>query len=261
MTKHLHVSLILLIMGACAACSSGSMPTVQPAANTAIERALLASIRLHSKSGRGYCAGTRFSPELVATAYHCAVAGVIPHELIALIEAMGGDINDVPFDELVGKKLLFSTYSDSLDKDPDDATTFKVGFIEAGDAVSDIAVFRTAKSEQPYATVSSAPLRVGQTVFEIGHPGGEIYAYTRGYVSTPCRKHPDKCMVQADITSWFGSSGGGLFNEAGELVGVCSALSLAELAGGDVVGHPGLTLFGPAEALEALLTTNTPADN
>ncbi len=263
MIKNLRNSLYLLLLAvvaACGSCAPGSPPNAQPTENVAIEKALRATVRLYASDGDPVCAGTRISPEIVVTAYHCIVAAVTPPEVLMMLEIFGADINDVELGSLVGKKVGFTTYEDTLVNEdsiakPKTTKTVKAreAFIEDGDPVSDIALLRTPRSDQTYVAISDARLSVGQNVFEIGHPGGEDFSYTRGYVSTPCRVRDGVCMVQADITSWFGSSGGGLFNEAGELIGVCSALALAERAGNDVVGHPGLSFFGNMKALRKLL--------
>ncbi len=103
---------------------------------------------------------------------------------------------------------------------------------------NDLAVIKIEAQELPVATFGNSDnLKVGQTVIAIGNPLGELGgSVTSGIVSALAReiKIDNKMMtlIQTDAPVNPGNSGGGLFNMAGELIGVVNAKS----SGSDVEG-------------------------
>ena len=87
-------------------------------------------------------------------------------------------------------------------------------------------LFVDALSEPPAAPVAemgaAEALTVGEEVFAIGAPEGWELSLSRGVVSQLRKIHGkhDAPLVQTDAAISPGSSGGGLFNENGELVGI-----------------------------------------
>lgn len=78
----------------------------------------------------------------------------------------------------------------------------------------------------PYKTESFVPLssqanlRIGQTLYAIGHPLGLQNTITRGIVSALNREINGMNYIQTDASINPGNSGGPLFNEQAELVGI-----------------------------------------
>lgn len=72
---------------------------------------------------------------------------------------------------------------------------------------------------QPVAVGSADSLRVGQKVFAIGSPQGLDLTLSDGLVSS-LRQGPDGTYIQTSAPISPGSSGGGLFNDEGVLVGI-----------------------------------------
>ena len=66
----------------------------------------------------------------------------------------------------------------------------------------------------------SNSLRVGETVYAVGHPSGLEHTFTKGIVSAVGRLIGGKRYVQTDATINPGNSGGPLFNGHGEVVGI-----------------------------------------
>lgn len=98
-----------------------------------------------------------------------------------------------------------------------------------GDADVDIAVLTIAATGLSYATMgSSASLKVGEEVVAIGNPLGELGGtVTNGIISALDRNiivddHP-MTLLQTNAAINPGNSGGGLFNMAGELIGIVNA--------------------------------------
>lgn len=69
----------------------------------------------------------------------------------------------------------------------------------------------------------SATVPVGEQVYAIGNPKGSIKSITTGIVSNK-RKVKGGLWLQTDATISFGSSGGGLFDDEGRLIGITTAL-------------------------------------
>lgn len=74
----------------------------------------------------------------------------------------------------------------------------------------------------------SYKLAVGDTIYVVGNPLGEENTLTAGIVSHLYRVHewdPDRRAryIQLDATAFGGSSGGAVYNEQGQLVGLLSA--------------------------------------
>jgi serine protease Do len=91
------------------------------------------------------------------------------------------------------------------------------------------------------AVVRDSPLRVGELVIAIGHPGGLVGAATLGIVHRTEREGEGRTprWVRADVRLAPGFSGGPLADTAGRLVGVNTMM------------QGGLALAIPAAAVEA----------
>jgi len=67
-------------------------------------------------------------------------------------------------------------------------------------------------------------LKVGETVYSVGTPSGLERSFGQGLISG-LRQWEGVRIVQNSAPSWFGSSGGGLFDERGNLVGITTAIA------------------------------------
>lgn len=67
-------------------------------------------------------------------------------------------------------------------------------------------------------------LRVGETVYSIGTPSGLERSFGQGLI-TGLRQWEGIRIVQTSAPTWYGSSGGGLFDERGNLVGITTAIA------------------------------------
>jgi S1-C subfamily serine protease len=76
---------------------------------------------------------------------------------------------------------------------------------------------------QPTADVASSEPRFGDDIWVIGCGGGECDALSKGIVSKlGVKDHYGLTANQFDVTTWYGNSGGGVFDRYGRLVGVVS---------------------------------------
>lgn len=119
------------------------------------------------------------------------------------------------------------------------ASSIKVTFMDGksydatlrgGDEENDIAVLKIDATElSPLVIGNSGDLVVGDTVYAIGNPLGELtYSMTGGMVSALDRNvtmSDGRRMnyIQTDTAINSGNSGGALFNQYGEVVGIVSA--------------------------------------
>lgn len=98
-----------------------------------------------------------------------------------------------------------------------------------GDESNDISVIRIEKSDCVYATVSVSPVSYMMPVMVIGNALGKGFNTTQGVVSAPASEvyfsstYETMTLIQIDAAVNSGNSGGGLFNTAGELVGIVNA--------------------------------------
>jgi serine protease Do len=99
-----------------------------------------------------------------------------------------------------------------------------------------IKVDKLPKGVVPAVLADSDALKVGQSVFAIGAPMGLNHTLTAGVVSS-IRKEPRKGLmpgnvIQTDAALNHGNSGGALFNDKGEVVGIASYI--ASVSGGSM---------------------------
>ena len=98
------------------------------------------------------------------------------------------------------------------------------------DESSDIAVLKIdAENLTPVKMGDSNALRVGETVYAIGNPLGELtFSLTKGIVSALSRNIQTGSgasigLIQTDCAINSGNSGGALFNDKGEVIGITNA--------------------------------------
>jgi hypothetical protein len=87
------------------------------------------------------------------------------------------------------------------------------------DSDSDIAILRTATAVSKTTPRIAANLNIGQRVYAIGNPSGFDWSISDGIISG-FRTNNGSELIQFTAPISAGSSGGGLFNSEGELVGL-----------------------------------------
>lgn len=196
-------------------------PDIQHALNSTV---ILLADTYNDDRFIGICAAEYIGPNTLVTAYHC------------IDSATGCEANDAVCykNHTVG----FVSYEQYVQ----DSEHFKTGWVSAFDMFSDLAIIETAWESKTFVRIQSAPPAVGQRVFAVGHPNMNWYRVVEGIVHQPIVVMPDP-EIEVDIDTGPGSSGGGLYNTDGELLGVCSKMSLDGKRG----------FFIPSAALMALL--------
>lgn len=105
-----------------------------------------------------------------------------------------------------------------------DGRVFAIDEVLAASKKDDIALIRLRNAaDLPHVTVRET-VGTGDEVFVFSHPDGFFHTFTKGYLSrkylTPQGKVP-RLQITADFAK--GSSGAGIFNVTGELVGLATA--------------------------------------
>lgn len=116
---------------------------------------------------------------------------------------------------------------------------FAIDAILASSKKDDIALIRLRGAKDLPFIPLNATVTTGEELFVISHPDGFFYSFTKGYLSrkylTPKEKTP-RLQLTADFAK--GSSGAGIFNGDGELVGLATATnSIYNATSADPAGH------------------------
>ena len=143
------------------------------------------------------CGGTFIAPDRFLTASHCVIA---TNEMMRVLDFFGGE------------NFIDRVYR-SKERDL-------------------IVLFLTKSNEKVRSAILSLDVVEGDNVWLVGAPDGQKFMVTRGMISIIQVTHFDNCpgepeigtkdqqLFIADIQSTFGVSGGGYFNEQGQLIGV-----------------------------------------
>ncbi|MBT4047220.1 MAG: trypsin-like peptidase domain-containing protein [Nitrospina sp.] len=107
--------------------------------------------------------------------------------------------------------------------------------VVAKDPKNDIAILKLVQASSLPATPiklgDSSSARVGEEIFTIGYPASKIMGekpkYSKGVINAMTGLHDDPTFFQVSVPIQPGNSGGPLFNERGEVIGITtSSLSL-----------------------------------
>lgn len=92
----------------------------------------------------------------------------------------------------------------------------------------DVALLRVEGLKAQRSYVNCHPLESGTQIVARGNPLDQDFVSTWGHISGPASPTglPIKSLVVADITITNGMSGGGIFNQAGQLVGTITAVMM-----------------------------------
>lgn len=192
-------------------------PAQAEIASTALDRAKLATVgiledtqdqRTPDKPGKILVRGTGFHLRdgYIVTARHAAEKQNVTtgHVMQKQIHVLTTDLHELPAD-LVGDS-----------------------------AFMDVVVYRIAEAHRAKLRVSAAfasgDVQPGQEVFTVGYPMGWGPTMSFGHLgnTNTFLQTVDTRLIQADVAACSGNSGGGLFNDRGEVVGIMHAIIQTE---------------------------------
>lgn len=134
-----------------------------------------------------------------------------------------------------------------------DGTSYEIDGLTAFSRDKDLAILKLKNPQNLVAMIlgDSDKLQLGEDILTIGNPGGYIGTVSEGIVSGLHRfnfdlRQGEDIQISAPITN--GSSGGGLFNMSGQLVGITY---------GGTVGSGNLNFAIPINDVKPLLQLNT----
>lgn len=129
-----------------------------------------------------------------------------------------------------------------------DGREFKDPEVLATDEARDLAVLRIpARDLKPLVLAATAGVHAGDRVVAIGHPLGLDHTVSDGLVSAVRQLSPELSILQISAPISPGSSGGPLFNDRGEVVGVSTLI---------VTQGQNLNFAMPSDALRPLLVAD-----
>lgn len=117
-----------------------------------------------------------------------------------------------------------------------------------GDESNDISVIKIEKNDCTFAKVSTSPVTYMMPVMVIGNALGKGFNTTQGVVSAPASEvtfsstYETMTLIQVDAAVNSGNSGGGLFNTAGELVGIVNAKLSGTSSSGAIIESMGYAI-------------------
>lgn len=182
-----------------------------------------------------YCTGVWVAKDTFVTAGHCVESINKPFEQ----EVLEHIVPEADWEEIgikkwnpVGQPMMYAARADIQDTETRTVRGTHPGKVLAYDHDHDLALVRATPNSSDaipthgIATVASSA-RVGQELHIIGHTIGLWWSYTHGYVAQirpgmPNFNEDKMNTLQVSAPVYYGNSGGGAFNEDGELVGIMS---------------------------------------
>jgi len=191
-----------LLFALLAACTP-TTPAASPSHSALAEELAGKTVALVGGLGldRAYCSGVWVAPDAILTAAHCV-------------------------DDLDGSTVRYSTREDVVHLGDLELVNTRVAIVEATDDAHDLALLRAqfpgTMTPHGVASVSSGPLNPGDAVYTMGQPHGLWWSYSSGEIAAIrfFDAPPAIWWVQTTAPISPGSSGCGLFDGSGRLVGI-----------------------------------------
>jgi S1-C subfamily serine protease len=132
----------------------------------------------------------------------------------------------------------------------------------------DLAIITVEKCALPtvVAQLATAPPKLGDVAYAVGHPAAANYILTKGIISRPATMFGNTRYMLVSAPIIFGNSGGPVFNTRGEVIGVNTNVGVVKVRLGDgstipaYVAVPHLGLVVPLDEVKAFLRAGGFAD-
>lgn len=173
-----------------------------------------------------YCGGVWIGENRILTANHCAE--VFGRSFFQLPE-------EFPYDA-VGDVITFINNVDYEKNEEIPSEVAWLGIVSSVDKTHDLATIQvlSATSAHTIVNLTNEAIFSGKEIQTFGHKIGLAWSYDKGVVSST-RKMQGPTMgdvtvetkvLQISAPVWVGNSGGGAFDEKGNLLGICSWVTL-----------------------------------
>lgn len=227
------------LAGCCSAVQTNGTPIVSPTPVQLNELTIALTHVDDDGDTAPYCSGVWVDKDRILTADHCARA-LIEESIVKQLFFDIIDGNPTPSQEDVERlidlaeqdaELDYITYADfsGVFKTP---KVVRKARVLRHDRAHDLALLTTEDSpEHLSAVLVMTTPSIGEDMQVVGHPGGLGWSYTHCTLSA-FREVDFKVTktvgpwVQCAGEVWKGNSGGGLFNDRGELVGIASFITV-----------------------------------
>lgn len=229
MKSPLALAASVALLAAC--CGTGGPASPPVDLRTGAERAEAKSVAI-SLDGQAVCGGVWVAEDWILTSFHCVKNNGRP-VTFSMLESLGVE---VPAWDPKGQPAAYIV---------ERGGKVQPAKILRYDADEDLALLAATAPwpKHEIAHVRSRAMRDGEELDIVGSTFGLAFSYCHGWVGA---SYDDYLQVSAPI--FFGNSGGGAFDERGELVGIADHLT------GNANGIvPGLAFFVPQTALRAFL--------
>ena len=187
-----------------------------------------------------YCAAVWVSNTQFLTAEHC-VAGLGMPPRIAMLKRMAEALPELGIEapewDPTGQPVLYSNFEDIKDAvGPYSFRSSHPAVVEAIDEDLDLALVKATPDAMDDTIVEhtnvriATEVRVGDNAHVVGHPSRLWWTYVHGIISAirpNVRLNPEKGridMLQISAPIFHGNSGGGAWNDNGELIGICKSM-------------------------------------
>jgi S1-C subfamily serine protease len=172
-----------------------------------------------------YCTGVWIGGEYIITAHHCVVVSL--EDILKKLEKE--EQEDLKIEDLIKlqyKKVHYITQSDVKDifTKPE---IYRDADIVGLDRENDLALLKVRGIVPMHDIIKiSNKVSIGDKLHIVGHVQGLAWTYMQGVVSAE-RSKDSASLIQVSAPIYFGVSGGGAFNEYGELIGMASFIHKA----------------------------------
>jgi len=175
-----------------------------------------------------YCSGVWVSKDTFVTAQHCVQH--LGHPKVDPINEMLRRMLDIPDSwDPTGQPAIYSSFGDVEDKATCKVRNTHTATVLANDPDHDLALVKVDAGAIPHHEIAelATNVRTGDEAHIVGHPAGMWWTYIKGVVAAvrpncegPSHHSFDAVHVSAPV--FFGNSGGGAFNQDGQLIGISS---------------------------------------
>lgn len=197
-------ALVLAFITGCVGSQPSKIPQIQP--NQVLDRTIaLVVVNPITNALHNRCSGTFISQTMILSAQHCIAAE-----------------DESEITNTNGQIVQFQTRAQS----GTDKTYHAI--IWAQDSRTDLAVLKIVEDfPHSYTELSEKEPVIGETVYSAGHPGNLTFSFYRGILSSVrvgMNGNPQRRYHFEIPGSFFGASGGGLYNEKGELFAISQTM-------------------------------------